>query len=187
MRVLKNILSRLHTYILWALLSVVVWGFVFNLLTDAPADKKIVIYADAVRCEEKALDIELEKTKPAGIRLIRAHTFDYVMFDEAGLLNADIYLIPEERAADYIDSYSPLDPSVLPWEATELWYREGTAYGVKLEGAQSYFTFQPEGDVYLFFGVHSVHTASLNRSADDAALQVAFDLSNMNGAEETDK
>ena len=183
MRVLKNIVSRLHTYIVWALLSAIFWGFIFGMITDAPAEKKIVIFADALHCEDKALDIELEKTKPAGIRMIRAHTFDYTLFDEAGLLNADIYLVPEEKAADYIESYSPLDPAALLWEDAELWSWEGTAYGVKLEGAQSYFTFRTPGeeecDVYLFFGVNSLHTAALNGSADDAALQVAYDLSHL--------
>ena len=43
MRVLKNIVSRLHTYIVWALLSAIIWGFVFGMITDAPAEKKIVI------------------------------------------------------------------------------------------------------------------------------------------------
>ncbi len=184
MRVLKNIVSQLHTYIVWALLSAVFWGFIFGMITDAPAERKIVIFADALHCEDKALDIALERTKPAGIRMIRAHTFDYTLFDETGLLNADIYLVPEEKAADYIESYSPLDPAALPWTDAELWSWEGTAYGVKLDGARSYFSFRPpgeeEGDVYLFFGVNSLHTASLNGSADDAALQVALDLSRLN-------
>ena len=191
MIVLKNIVSRLHTYIVWALLSGIFWGFIFGVITDAPAEKKIVIFADAFRCEEKALDLELEKTKPAGIRLIRAHTFDYTLFDEAGLLNADIYLVPGEKAADYIESYSPLDPSALPWQDAELWSWEGTPYGVKLEGAREYFTFQPPGaeedDVWLFFGINSKHTASLNGSADDSALQVAYDLSCLDGPGGTDK
>ncbi|MBO6013847.1 MAG: hypothetical protein J6P48_00090 [Oscillospiraceae bacterium] len=180
MRILKNIVSRLHTYVLWALIAAVFWGFIFGIITDAPAEKKIVIFADALRCEEKDLDIELEKTKPDSIRLIRAHTFDYTMFDEAGLLNADIYLVPGSRAADYIESYSPLNPSRLPWKDAELWSWEGTAYGLKLQGALPYFDFgAEESDVYLFFGVNSVHTASLNGSADDAALQVAYDLSHL--------
>ena len=183
MKVLKNILSQLHTYVLFALLAAVFWSFIFGIITDAPVENKIVIFADAYSCEGKALDIELEKNRPDGIRIIRAHTFDYVMFDEVSLLNADIYLVPEENAADYLDSFSSFDPSVLPWDDPQIWSWEGADYGVKFDGAQSYIKFVPEnmvcGDVYLFFGKNSQHTASLNGSADDAALLVAYELSQL--------
>ena len=35
MRVIRNILSQLHVYTVWLILSAVLWGFVFGLLTDA--------------------------------------------------------------------------------------------------------------------------------------------------------
>ena len=45
MRVLKNILGQLHVYVVWLILSAVLWGFVFNFVTDAPAEKKLVLFA----------------------------------------------------------------------------------------------------------------------------------------------
>lgn len=181
MRVLKNILSQLHLYLLWLILSAVLWGFVYGLITDAPAEKKLVIYADVYACRDRELAEELEKTMPAGLKMIRVHPFDYAMFSDSELLNADLYLVPESRAGDYLDSYSPLDGAALPWPEAGLWCFEGVAYGVSFQGAASYIDYAPPGEqaepYYLFFGVNSAHTASLNGSADDAALAVAQELS----------
>lgn len=180
MRVLKNIGSQLHVYILWLLLSTVIWGYVFNQITDAPPEKKIVVFADAWQCREKALDIRMEQTKPASIRYVRVHTFDYVMFDQAALLAADIYLVPEERAADYIDSYLPLTGPLKGLEEAGIWSVDGTPYGILLEGEGAYFDFAPPGTetgrICLLFGKESLHSAFLTGRGDDAALWAAGEL-----------
>ena len=43
MRFVKNVFSQLHTFILWALMSAIFWGWIFTLVTDAPAGKKITV------------------------------------------------------------------------------------------------------------------------------------------------
>ena len=41
MRVLRNIFSQLHEYVLWLLLSTVLWGWIFaSFVTDTKAEKK---------------------------------------------------------------------------------------------------------------------------------------------------
>ena len=184
-KILKNIFSQLHVYVLWFILSVVIWGFVFGIITDAPASKKIVIFADADIYEEKLLDIELEKNMPDGIRQIRVHSFNYVMFNDSALLNADIYIIPGSRAAEYISSCLPLDTSLAQFRDRELLYLDGTAYGIKFDSTDRYFDFSVSSsekeDVWIFFGINSKHAAPLNSSPDDAAISVAECLMNLNG------
>lgn len=180
MRVLKNIVSQLHVYVVWLILSAVLWGWIFGFVTDTGAEKKVVLYADVYACEDRALAVALEQTMPAGLKMIQVHPFDYAMFSEEDLLNADLYLVAASRAEEYLDSFSPLSGAALP-EGADCWTHEGVPYGIPLNGAASgYIRYVPPGaaaeDYYLFFGVNSVHTASLNGSADDAALAVAAQL-----------
>ena len=61
MRFWKNVLSQLHSFVLWALLSAVFWGWIFTaFVDDAPAGKKVVIYVDAPVRMERELDARLE-------------------------------------------------------------------------------------------------------------------------------
>jgi len=180
MKVLRNIASQLHVYIIWLILSVVIWGFVFTHVTDAPAEKKVVLFADVYACRELELELELEKSMPDGIRMIRTHSFGYVVFGDRELLGADLYLIPLSEAERYLPSFLPLDSAALPWAEDELWYWEGVPYGVRMRPAESFLQYEAPGeareDFALFFGVNSVHAASFRGSGDDAALAVARSL-----------
>ena len=184
MRVLKNILSQLHVYVLWLLLSTVFWGWIFtSFVADTSPEKKITIYIDAPRVADTALDIALEEHLPRGIRMVRAHPFSYAVFDTDALLDADIFIVPASRAAEYIDSFAPLSGPFL--EAAEArWERDGTVYGLRVYDAETgasaagdYITYAAPGqegeDFYLFIGSRSLHAASFNGSGDDAALETA--------------
>ena len=52
---MKGILRNLHRYVLWALVSVVFWAWVFTRVLDAPAGKKLVVYADMPDLDRAAL------------------------------------------------------------------------------------------------------------------------------------
>ena len=109
MRVLKNIFSQLHVYVLWLLLSAVFWGWIFSsFITDTRPEYKVVVYVDAARCADKELALRLEDPLPEGIRMVQVHPFSYAMFDEAGLRNADIFIVPASNAAEYADSFVSL-------------------------------------------------------------------------------
>ncbi len=161
MRVLRAIWAKLPAYVLWALLSAILWGWIFGLVTDAPAEKKVVVYIDAPGCRDTALDVELEKSMPEGIRQIRVHLFSYVMFDEAQLVNADLYVVPASACAGYVDSFRALESAA----GEGCWEYEGRAYGLPVGGAASaWVDYDPGEEYYLFFGVNSAH-------AEDGAAQ----------------
>lgn len=169
MRVLRNIVSQLHVYIVWLILSAVLWGFVFTFVTDAPAAKKLVLFAEVERCEDRALSDLLEEKKPDGLRFVQVHSFDYVMFDEKGLLNADLYIVSAGSVEGYRDSFAPLDLTMIDTEGLTLLELDGQPCGIRVwDGeagcARSYFGYG-EGDYYLFVGANSVHAGE----KDDAA------------------
>lgn len=180
MRVLKNILSQLHVYTVWLILSAVLWGFVFGLLTDAPAEKKLLLFAEVEHCEDTALSARLEEEKPAGIRLIRAHSFDYVMLDEAALRNADLYIVKAENIENYRDSFRPLDPEKIDTASLALYEIDGEACGIRVwdgeSGCAASYIDYGEGEYYLFLGANSLHAGK----ADDAAYWMIGEILEMN-------
>ena len=139
MSVLKNVLSQWYRYLLWALMSVFFWGWIFGLLTDARPEKKLVLCVDRPEIAEEALSEELERRRPEGIKLVAAHSFDYYIFDTEELRLADLYIVGENEAEKYIESFLPLEETGLPTEGRALWTYEGRAYGL--------LVFDPAEDV----------------------------------------
>ena len=182
MKVIRNIVSQLHIYIIWLILSALIWGWIFTFITDTVPSKKVTIFTDTYACRDTELAVRLEEDRPQGIKMIKVHPFSYAMFDDSVLLNADIYIIKKEDIETYMSSFCAIDGAV-PQE-TEAFYLDGKAYGLKVYDATTgvgvaldYLTYTAEGtldqDYYLFFNKNSVHIKSLNGSTDDAALAVA--------------
>ena len=184
MRVLKNIWNQMHMYVLWLMLSVILWGWIFGLLTDARPAHKLLLCVDRTQVEEQALSVELEKERPAGIRVIRAHRFAYYLFEAGELEQADLYIVGESRAEEYLAAFLPLEEAGVSAEGRQTWTHEGQAYGLLIydaetgEGAASAYIAYPEPgqeaeNCYLFFGANSVHLE------DGAAEQLAERLLSM--------
>ena len=134
MSVLKNVLSQWYRYLLWALMSVFFWGWIFGLLTDARPEKKLVLCVDRPEIAEEALSEELERRRPEGIKLVAAHSFDYYIFDTEELRLADLYIVGENEAEKYIESFLPLEETGLPTEGRALWTEQLLAFAA--EGAE---------------------------------------------------
>jgi len=93
--------------VLWAMLAVVFTGFVFNQITDAPPKDRIVIWADCELRNAPALAEQLEKELDGKIRMVKIHPFTYAMFDSARLKQADLYIVPDSRRAEYREWFLP--------------------------------------------------------------------------------
>ena len=111
---LKRILHDWHRYVLWALLSVLIWAWIFSLVTKAPASKKVQLFAELPAMRSEALEIALEREKPDGIAYVQAAQFDYAMIDQTEVLQGDLYLIPESKAEAYLASFAPIDRRLFP-------------------------------------------------------------------------
>ena len=94
--------------LLWAMLSIFLWSFVFNFLTDVPASEKLVLFIDAPLTEETRLAVQLEDVADEHIQMVQVRSFDYAMMSSHEIENADLYIIGESAIADYADWFAPL-------------------------------------------------------------------------------
>ena len=174
---MRRFFSQLPLYLIWLVAAVMFWGWIFTLLTDTKPAKKVSLFADVDAMEETLLSAKLEESLPEGLRMVRARPFSYVMFDESQLLDADLYLVPEDEIEEFFESFAPA--GFVP-EGAEVYEKDGQVYGIRVYdagsgkgAALSYLTYQKEGDAsqdyYLFFGVNSLHTGE----PDSAACEIA--------------
>lgn len=145
MRFFKNVFSQLHSFVLWALMSAIFWGWIFTIVTDAPMEKKITVYCYVPEIRDTELAVSLEEEKPEGIRMIQVHNFEYVMFDTGFIEYGDIFILPESQIAEYEELLLPGGEGVKIYDA-----------GAGSGGADDYIGYTDE-DYYLFLGAKSVH------------------------------
>lgn len=187
MKPIKKLLSNIHRYILWLLLSVIFWAWIFTAVTDTVSSKKVVIYANVPAIREYELAEELEKTKPEGIRMIKVRSAEYSGFDASSLDEADIFIL---SASDIEANTERLSP-IVGFEGEKLLFVGDEAYGICVfdpesgtECASRYIDYSIEGvpteGYYICFNIRSTHTEKLNGSKDNAALLAAEELLRMN-------
>lgn len=160
MKALKNIVSQLHTFVLWLLASAFFWGWIFTFVTDTSPEKKITVYCHVPEVQDVALAVVLEKQMPEGLEMIKVHSFDYVMFNTESIELGDIFIIPASEIETYTGSL------ILAGENQGVKiYDAVTGEGI----AKDYIQYADE-DYYLFLGAGSVHLE------DGRALEVAAAL-----------
>ena len=163
MKVLKNILSQLHSFILWALASIFLWAWIFGLATDTSFDKKVMIFCHVPAVQDVELTTALEQDLPEGIKMVQVHPFDYVMFDTVSITRADILIIPAIDVSEMGDEIVPLEG-----DGGVQVYDPDTGEGVLLD----YITYGDEA-YYLYLGAGSAHLK------DGIAAEIAKKLLDM--------
>lgn len=181
MSVIKRFTSRLYIYIIWAVLSFFIWGWIFGLATDTSTFKKVSVYIDCAQIQDMDLRLTLEEQLPEGIEMIKVHSLEYVVFDEATMFLGDILVLRESYLPNYVEALQPITGH-FPEE--ELLYYDGEAYGIPVfdpetgEGIlEDFVTFLKPGQdpepYYLFFMKGSHHLGDIAESRDDAAIRIA--------------
>ena len=160
MRILKNIASNLHIFLIWAVLSAMLWSWIFTLVTDTSPDKKVTVYCHVPEVQDTALAIELEKDMPEGLKMIKVHSFDYAMFNVESISSGDIFIIPVSEIQQFARDLAPVGG-----ENGVKVYDSETGTGIAAE----YISYGDE-DYYLFLGAGSAHLE------DGKALAVAGSL-----------
>lgn len=145
MKMLKRILSQLHSFVLWLLVSALFWSWIFTFVTDTSADQKVTVYLKVPEVQATELAIALEERMPEGLRMIRVYSFDYVMFGLDAFYQGDIFVVPESEIETYMDVLSPAEQPVKAYDAA-------TGTGIAL----NYIRYADE-DYYLYLGSGSVH------------------------------
>ena len=178
MNTVKGILRNLHRYILWLLLSVVFWAWIFSRVNDAPAAKKLILYADLDAMDRDALAAVLEQDMPDGIRFVEPQLFVDAMFEPASVAKGDLFIVSESQAEGVLKDLAAVDRAAFPGQT--FYESEGVAYGILVfdeaagvrVGAR-YLAYEPGKVYYLFFNRDSLHIGAWNGSADDAAIRAA--------------
>ena len=160
MRVLKNIFSRVHIFLLWAILSAMLWAWIFTFVTDTSPDKKVTVYCHVPEVKSTELAAALEESMPEGLKMIKVHSFDYVMFDTESIGRGDIFIIPASETEQFSEELAPVGG-----ENGVRVYDCETGTGIGME-----FISYGDEDYYLFLGAGSVHLE------DGKALAVAEEL-----------
>lgn len=175
---MKGILKNLHRYVVWALVSVMFWAWIFTRITDAPAARKVLLYADLPDLDRPALSAALEADVPETIRFVEARAFMDEYFTSANVAKGDVYIVPEANAALYLPSFTPIDPTLFP--DLPRYESEGKTYGLcvydeaaGIRVGAGYVLYEPGARYFLFFNRDSLHLGDMNGSADDAAVRVA--------------
>ena len=174
---MRGILRNWHRYLLWATVSFFFWAWVFTFLTDAPAGKKLVLYADAPAMERDALGAALEQDLPAHIRFVETRVFSDEMFQPSNLSRGDLYVIAASDMEQYFNTFTlaPLDSAAFP--DRPLYTVAGQAYGIcvydeaaGLYSGSQYLAYRPGETYYLLFNAQSPHLAAGDGAALPAAL-----------------
>ena len=185
MKILKNIWSQLHRFILWALLISIFWSWIYTFVGDTSRAKKVLLYVDAYAVSQRELTLRLEdEGLPEGIRMIRARAFGYDIFNDQ--MNGDIYLVRESVLHSALeDTPGKLTPIPLP-EGMRGYEWEGQCYGLlafdaatQQGPAMGYVQYTPLPDpepecYYLCFDAGSLHLAQCPDAVDNAAWEVAL-------------
>ncbi len=183
MRTLKNIFSRLHEYILWALISAVFWSWIFTMVTDAAPEKKVSVFADTYAVQDAALAAELQKSAPEGIRMVKVHPFSYAAFDSSTLTSGDVFLVRVSDLEAFREDLQPLPAGLPLLRGRTAASADGEILGILIRragesgAASEYLAYdapgEESGDWALCFGRRSGHLGEINDSPDDAALVIA--------------
>lgn len=177
----KKILDLLPLFLLWAMLSVLVWGFVFSRITDTDRAHKLVLCVDVPVPGEREMALEIKNGAGEGIRLVRVRPFTYAMMDGRTILEADLYLIAQERLGQYADWLLPLPESLLSAGRTVEW--DGVPLGVLVRDGRSggglypgWIQYEEQKDYCLCLGRRSLHVRGTEGAVDTEAEAAALRL-----------
>ena len=182
MKTFRKVISLIPLLVLWLMFSIILWGFVFNLITDVPPQQKIALYADAETPGATRLAVMLEEELHGKVRMVKVRPFDYAMFDTGALTAADLYIVPASHAETYLEWFAPV-PLDLRGESGLLTF-DGVPYGIPAYDADTgkgiaadcirYVSTEGEKeDYYLFFGKGSLHLPENENAVDGAAIEAA--------------
>ncbi len=184
MRKMKRFFDLVPALLMWAILSIFLWSFVFNIITDVPAAEKVVLFIDAPLAQETRLAVQLEEAVGDAIQMVQVRSFSYAMMGSEEIENADLYIIGESSRGEYGDWFTPLPEELRTGTLLE---RDGQPIGVKVYDAATGAGVATEvigytapgkvvEDHYLFVGKNSLHVQFHENAVDNEAVNCALAL-----------
>ncbi|MBR7041041.1 MAG: hypothetical protein IKI24_04280 [Clostridia bacterium] len=154
----RRFFRLLPALLTWALVCIMFWGWIFSILTDTPASKKLIVYVDAPLKNTRELAGRLEDHFPRSqIRFIEIRSFSYSMMGDSPAADGDIFIIPSGSAEEYSDWFGDMPAEVFLSPAADA-------------APLSSYVLYPEGKEYLlFYSASSVHTGKNDSLAFELA------------------
>ena len=178
---LRRLASLIPMLIVWALLSLLIWCWIFSLVTDASPARKVTLYVDGQVIHSTELAAVLEEALPSGIRLVQVRPFSYFMMNGDALREGDLFILPESGIPSYRDWLASL-PSDFGLPEEQILYQDGIPLGLSADSVTLSGVRPFESDSvspqrwFLCFGNHSLHLPGNPDAVDDAAAAVAAAL-----------
>ena len=176
MKGVKQVLKPAPMLLLWLFLCWLVWGMVFDRLTDTAPEYKLQIYIDAGLTHadrfagklERACLADKNEGSPLGpdasIRMIQVRELSYAMMGESPFGSGDLFILPSSAVHEYTTHLAALPDDVVSAfpPDMELWRIAGRACGVCADDARGLLTegeikFDPDEAYWIFAGSGSKH------------------------------
>lgn len=140
----KRVMNLIPLMLLWLVLSVIIWGWVFGLLTDTDRAHKLTLYVDGEVKDGVGLAVALERELKGEVRMVQVRPFTYAMMNEGDIRAADLYILPDADLPSYGEWLrqpgEPLAGSGAPWLALDkagnwrLYIGASTLHGAETDG-----------------------------------------------------
>ncbi|MBE5793535.1 MAG: hypothetical protein E7323_02505 [Clostridiales bacterium] len=196
MKPMKRLWNLIPAMILWAMVSVFLWGWIFTFLTDTKPENKLTLFIDAAVTDGTGLAVQLEEPLlDDTISMVKVHPFTYAMLDSEPLRQSDAYIVRASHVEEYRDWFAPLPESLTtgspeasleaqPATSPDLLVLDGVPYGIRVYHAatgtgiaQAFLPYQdpalPDEDYYLMLGKASLHLTANPGGLDDRAILLA--------------
>ncbi|MBP3540770.1 MAG: hypothetical protein J6K72_02975 [Clostridia bacterium] len=195
MEKLKRFWNLVPALILWAMLSIFLWGWIFTFLTDTAPENKLTLFVDAAVPDSTGLAVRLEENALSDeIRMVKVHPFSYAMLDGEPLRRADTYIVRVSHVEEYWEWFAPLPERLTAGAApvgsyqqpigASLLLLDGAPYGIRVYDAatgtgiaQAFIDYHdpalPDEDYYLMLGKESLHLTANEGGQDDKAILLA--------------
>ena len=188
MRKLKWLFDLLPLMLCWAVLSVLVWGWIFTFLTDAPAENKLTVFLDVPAVNNTPLAVLLEEEAGEGIKMVKVNAFTYAMMDDSEITAADVYIVSASEVETYRDWFRPLPEELA--DAVDVLLLDGEPWGLRIYDGETrtgaalgYVQYtapgEAEEDHYLFLGGASLHVPGNENAVDAEAVSLVQRLLNI--------
>ena len=163
LRILKR---QLPLLIIWAVLSSLIWSWIFMLVTEPDARHKLVIAVDAAVSDVTELAVSLESSMEGDIQRIKVYPFTYAMMDSSTLEKADLLILSAEGINTYLDWLAPLPAAIASDQALSVM---GIAYGLPLKNPLVLRHLSGDaGAWYVCLGQKSIHAGRADGQGSEA-------------------
>ena len=183
---IKRFLNLVPALLGWAALMLVLWGFIFLRLDDAPPENRLVIYAECDVSGARDLMVQLEDAWTAHgdegafagtqIRKIKLYTTSFFSVLSDPLKDGDLFIVSEEALRELGDKIAPLPTG--RFEGVETLENRAILFydaSRDVPRGEKLFLYDADKRYYLCFSADSFHAGA----RDEAAYGLAEILLNM--------